>query len=74
VWGAKIQVSPSERADLQARRLNAPHTSVAGRFLAVVRRVSRSKLTAGAGRLILVCGALSDGSVLLLRLSSNPLP
>jgi hypothetical protein len=25
VWGAKIQVSRSERADLQARRINAPH-------------------------------------------------
>jgi hypothetical protein len=25
VWGAKIQVSRSERAVLQARRVNAPH-------------------------------------------------
>jgi deazaflavin-dependent oxidoreductase (nitroreductase family) len=25
LWGAKIQVSRSERADLQARRINAPH-------------------------------------------------
>jgi hypothetical protein len=25
VWGAKIQVSRSERADFQARRINAPH-------------------------------------------------